>query len=129
MSLDLEALFDTHHDPLYGYLVRLVGDAELAADSILDAFENDDCSAERLGAHGECYVAGMEAMRKLVYAYYDESFHVPKFLAKHPQYREPIVNLLMGNVYRRSHDGLFEAMGQMTELPESRTLLEAESDR
>jgi hypothetical protein len=35
----------------------------------------------------------------------------------------------MGNVFRSSHDGLFEAMAQMTELPESRTLLEAESSR
>ncbi len=38
MSLDLEALFDAHHDPLYGYLVRLVGDAELAADAAQEAF-------------------------------------------------------------------------------------------
>ena len=38
MSFDLEALFDAHHDALYGYIVRLVGDPELAADAAQEAF-------------------------------------------------------------------------------------------
>ena len=61
-------------------------------------------------------------MRKLVYAYYDTSFHVPEFLRRHPECREKVVNLLIGNVFRVSVDGLFEAMGQECRLPQSRTL-------
>ena len=112
-------------DPIYSTGVFLaLKSAELAADSILEAFAHDDLSAERLGRHGAEYLGGMEAMRKLVYAYYDESFHIPDFLQKYPQYRETIVNLLMGNVFRTPSDGLFRAMGEMTALPESRTLLQ-----
>jgi flavin-dependent dehydrogenase len=114
-------------DPIYSTGVFLaLQSAELATDSILAAFRLDDFSGARLGQHGAHYVAGMEAMRKLVYAYYDESFHVPQFLQAHPEHRESIVDLLIGNVFRKPHDGLFEAMGRMTELPEARTLLPLE---
>ncbi len=36
--MDLEAAFDAYHDSLYGYVVRLVGDADLAADAAQEAF-------------------------------------------------------------------------------------------
>jgi flavin-dependent dehydrogenase len=117
-------------DPIYSTGVFLaLKSGELAADSILDAFAHDEFSAERLGAHGERYVDAMEAMRKLVYAYYDESFHVARFLDKHPQYRETIVNLLMGNVFKAPHEEMFRAMGEMIPLPRSRSLLADETDR
>ena len=117
-------------DPIYSSGVFLaLRSGEFAADSILDAFEHDDFSAARLGQHGERYVEGMESMRKLVYAYYDESFNVPQFLKKHPQFRDQIVHLLIGNVFRVSVDGLFEAMGRETKLPEARRLEPAEHAR
>ncbi len=36
--MDLETAFDAYHDSLYRYVVRLVGDAELAADAAQEAF-------------------------------------------------------------------------------------------
>jgi hypothetical protein len=69
----------------------------------------------------------MEAMRKLVYAFYDQSFSVPKFLKRHPDCREHVVNLLIGNVFRVSLGGLFEAMGEECDLPEARTLATSEA--
>ena len=33
-----------------------------------------------------------------------------------------LVNLLVGNVYTHPHDRLFEAMGELCELPEPRAL-------
>jgi flavin-dependent dehydrogenase len=115
-------------DPIYSTGVFLaLKSGELAADSIIDAFAHDDFSAERLGAHGERYVDAMEAMRKLVYAYYDESFHVARFLDKHPQYRETMVNLLMGNVFKAPHEEMFRAMGETISLPSSRRLLADET--
>ena len=69
---------------------------------------------------------GMEAMRKLVYAYYEPSFSVPRFLKANPQYRDHVVNLLVGNVFQVPVDGLFEAMGREIELPASRTLVGTE---
>lgn len=108
-------------DPIYSTGVFLaLTSGELAADAILGALAEDDCSGARLGRHGARYVQGMEAMRKLVYSYYDETFHVSQFLKNHPEYRATIVDLLMGNVFRKSYDGLFEAMGAIIELPEAR---------
>ena len=110
-------------DPVYstGVFFALTS-GELAADSILRAFEKHDFSAAVLGAHGERYLAGMESMRRLVYAYYDSSFSFPKFLKQFPDCRDALVNLLIGNVFRRPVEGLFESMAEMCDLPESRTL-------
>ena len=67
-------------------------------------------------------IGAQQSLRKLVYAYYDKSFNVPKFLKHHPEHRENIVHLLVGNVFRVSVDGLFDAMGRETELPEAHKL-------
>jgi flavin-dependent dehydrogenase len=110
-------------DPIYSTGVFLaLKSGEGAADSILDAFRHDDFSAARLGQHGAEYVAGMESLRKLVYAYYDDGFSFPRFLARSPDSRDALVNLLIGNVFRHPVDRLFDAMGEMCELPEARTL-------
>jgi len=110
-------------DPIYSTGVFLaLCSAELAADSILDGLAAGDVSAARLGRHGPEYVAGMEAMRKLVYAFYTPEFSFARFLARYPDCQRAVVDLLMGNVFRRPVDGLFEALGTMCELPEARTL-------
>jgi flavin-dependent dehydrogenase len=110
-------------DPIYstGVFFALTS-GELAADSILRAFEKQDFSAAVLGAHGERYLAGMEAMRRLVYAYYDGGFSFPKFLERFPDCRDALVNLLIGNVFRRPVEGLFESMAEMCNLPQPRRL-------
>lgn len=113
-------------DPIYSSGVFLaLKSGELAADSIVDALARDDPSAARLGRHGPTYVEGMEAMRKLVYAYYDEGFSFADLLRRHPECREELVNLLIGNVYTHPHDRLFAAMGELCELPRPRTLRRA----
>ena len=110
-------------DPIYSSGVFLaLKSGEGAADSINDAFKHEDFSAERLGAHGAEYVAGMEAMRKLVYAYYDRGFSFASFFKKHPECQDDVVNLLIGNVFRKSFDGLFDSMAEFCELPGSRRL-------
>ncbi|MFQ5717995.1 MAG: NAD(P)/FAD-dependent oxidoreductase [Acidobacteriota bacterium] len=98
-------------DPIYssGIFLALKG-AEFAADSIEAAFDHDDFSATRLGAHGPEFIAGMEALRRLAYAYYDESFNFRHFLSRHPEHRTDLIHLLIGNVYRRSCTGIFESM-------------------
>jgi flavin-dependent dehydrogenase len=110
-------------DPLYSSGVFLaLTSGELAADAVLEAFRRDDFSAALLGAHGERYLAGMEAMRKLVYAYYDPHFSIGAFARRHPELRGPIVDLLTGNVYRREVDGLFDVMSRDIDLPAARSL-------
>lgn len=114
-------------DPIYSTGVFLaLKSGEFAADSILEAFRKQDFSATTLGRHGAEYIAGMEAMRKLVYAYYAPSFSVARFLEAHPEFRGMVVNLLIGNVFRKPPRGLFEAMQGEVDLPVSRELTPAE---
>ncbi|MDH3626166.1 MAG: tryptophan 7-halogenase [Acidobacteriota bacterium] len=110
-------------DPIYstGVFLAFKG-AEMAADSIHESLESGDLSGNSLGRHGATFLDGMEKMRKLVYAYYDKDFHIPSFLKQHPECREPLVDLLVGNVFRRPTDHLFEALGRFCTLPEQRTL-------
>ena len=105
-------------DPIYssGVFLALKG-GELAADSIVEAFEADDFSAARLGRHGAEFVAGIDALRKLVYAYYDPEFSIAQFLKQFPEQQENLVHLLIGNVYRHPVDGLLKAMDEYRELP------------
>jgi flavin-dependent dehydrogenase len=114
-------------DPIYSTGVFLaLKSAEFAADAVDEAFEQQDFSAARLGRHGARYVQAMESLRQLVYAYYDESFSVARFLKHNPQFRGQVVNLLVGNVFRVSVDGLFEALGRECKLPAPRRLAPVE---
>jgi len=110
-------------DPIYstGVLLALKS-AEFGADSILDALAADDVSAARLGAHGERFLAGMEALRQVVYAFYSPEFNFKRFLSRFPERREDLINLLIGNVFDRSPRPLLDAMAAMCELPAARRL-------
>jgi flavin-dependent dehydrogenase len=89
-------------DPIYSSGVFLaLKSGEFAADSIHAALDSGDLSGASLGRHGEEYVQGMEALRRLIYAYYDKNFSFGRFLKAHPECRDDLVNLLVGNVYRR----------------------------
>ncbi len=105
-------------DPIYSSGVFLaLKSAEMAADAVDEAFDRGDFSGAQLGKFGPDLMKGMEAIRKLVYAFYTRDFSFGKFLKRFPECREDIVNILIGNVFRTDVNGLFEAMGQMCELP------------
>jgi flavin-dependent dehydrogenase len=105
-------------DPIYssGVFLALKG-GEFVADSINDALANDDVAAARLGQHTAEYTAGVEAMRQLVYAYYSPEFNFAAFLQEFPECKDELVNLLIGNVYRKSVSRLLESMHKFCELP------------
>ncbi len=105
-------------DPIYssGVLLALKM-AELAADAIHDAFKNDDFSAERLGQSQDKLDQGIESMRKLVYAFYQDGFSFAQFLRKHPEHRVNIINLLIGDVFKEGVDDVYEPMQDFAEIP------------
>jgi flavin-dependent dehydrogenase len=112
-------------DPIYSSGVFLaLKSGELAADSIHEALSDNDPSGARLGQHGPAFAAGMEAMRKLVYAFYEDGFSFAKFLKEYPQHRLSIVHLLVGNVFHPTGE-MFADMGRMVRLPEDAPLPEA----
>jgi flavin-dependent dehydrogenase len=105
-------------DPIYssGVLLALKM-AELAADSIHDAFNNNDFSAARLGQFQSKLDKGIESMRKLVYAFYNEGFSFAKFLQKNPDQRVNIINLLMGDVFKDGVDDIYAPMAEFADIP------------
>ncbi len=105
-------------DPIYssGVLLALKM-AELAADSIHDAFRNNDFSGARLGQFQSKLDRGIESMRKLVYAFYNEGFSFSQFLKKNPDQRVNIINLLMGDVFKEGVDEIYEPMAEFAEIP------------
>ena len=66
---------------------------ELAADSIIEGFESNDFSAAQLGKHGPEFMEGIDALRKLVYAFYAPSFSIAEFLKQYPEHQEDLVHL------------------------------------
>jgi flavin-dependent dehydrogenase len=105
-------------DPIYssGVLLALKM-AELATDAIHDAFKHDDFSAERLGQFQAKLDRGIESMRKLVYAFYNEGFSFSGFLRKHPAERVHIINLLIGDVFREGVDSVYGPMAEFADIP------------
>ena len=105
-------------DPIYssGVLLALKM-AELAADAIHDAFKHNDFSAARLGQFQSKLDRGIESMRKLVYAFYNEGFSFSQFLKKYPDERVHIINLLIGDVFREGVDEVYGPMAEFAVIP------------
>jgi flavin-dependent dehydrogenase len=105
-------------DPIYssGVLLALKM-AELAADAIHDAFNHNDFSAARLGQYQAKLDRGIESMRKLVYAFYNDSFSFSGFLKKYPDERTHIINLLIGDVFKEGVDSVYGPMSEFAEIP------------
>ena len=110
-------------DPIYSSGVFLaLKSGEMAADAINEAFEKEDFSAPQLGSFASEFAVGMEAIRKLVYAFYTRDFSFAKFLKRFPECQQGIVDILSGNVYRKDVSAIFGPMGEMCPLPEDFTL-------
>ncbi|MCP4202575.1 MAG: NAD(P)/FAD-dependent oxidoreductase [bacterium] len=100
-------------DPVYSTGVFLaLKSGEMAADSICSSLEAGDLSAQSLGSHIECYRHGVDAMRQLVYAFYDPEFSFARFLARYPGCKGELVDLLVGNVYRKPLDRIRAALAE-----------------
>ncbi|MFQ5733893.1 MAG: NAD(P)/FAD-dependent oxidoreductase, partial [Planctomycetaceae bacterium] len=101
-------------DPVYSTGVFLaLKSGEFAADAICDALRHGDPSAERLGGWQHSYNEGVELFRKLVYAFYTPGFSFGDFLRKHPQYRDNLVDILIGDVFKPRVGEIFDAMGEV----------------
>ena len=105
-------------DPIYssGVLLALKM-AELATDAIHDAFNHNDFSAARLGQYQAKLDRGIESMRKLVYAFYNDGFSFSGFLRKYPDERFHIINLLIGDVFKEGVDSIYGPMSEFAEIP------------
>ncbi len=108
-------------DPLFssGVFLALCGGerAGHAADAALRA---GDVSAERFMAHGAELAAGIEHIRRLVYAYYDTDFSFSRVMARDPYARADISDLLNGNFFR-GYEEFYKLVRDFARLPPTLT--------
>ena len=105
-------------DPVYSTgLFLALKSGEMAADAVIEAFRKNDFSEAQLGSFGPAFVDGMEAFRKLVYAFYTKEFSFARFLSEYPEHQGGIVDILSGDVFRKDVTHIFPAMAEMCPLP------------
>ena len=105
-------------DPVYSTgLFLALKSGEMAADAIVEAFQKGDFSEGQLGSFGPAFVNGMEAFRKLVYAFYTKEFSFARFLSEYPEHQGGIVDILSGDVFRKDVTHIFPDMAEMCPFP------------
>ena len=85
----------------------------MAEDCIERAFESNDFSAAQLGAFETEFILGMEAFRKLVYAFYSKEFSFAKFLKRFPKCKQGVIDILSGDVFKQEVHEIFKPMQTM----------------
>ncbi len=104
-------------DPVFSSGVFLaLKSGELGADAIHSALLKDNVCAEQFTEYGQLICHGIESMRKLVYAFYDEGFRFSDLLKKHPELRGDLTDCLIGHLFK-DFDSLFRAVGEFADVP------------
>ncbi len=104
-------------DPVFssGVFLALRG-GELAGETAHQAIAEGDVSAKRFHNYGQELCRGIESMRRLVYAFYDQNFSFGKMLRKHPNLKGDITDCLIGNLWM-DFDPLFRAVEEFAGVP------------
>ena len=104
-------------DPVFSSGVFLaLKSGELAADAVDLALASDDVSTAPFQSYGAQINRGLEAMRKLVYAFYDHGFSFGRLMRKYPALRADLTDCLIGNLFR-DFEELFAGVGEFASLP------------
>ncbi len=104
-------------DPVFSSGVMLaLKSGSLAADAITAAFQAQDFSAERFTEYSRVMREGLENMRKLVYAFYDQGFSFRKLTNKYPDLAGAITDCLSGDV-NKDFSHLYKAVAETAEVP------------
>lgn len=106
-------------DPVFSSGVYLaLASGAMGADAVAEALEAGDPSAERFREYGERICKGLEWMRKLVYAFYDDNFSFSDVVMKYAEVRHALTDCLIGDLIDRDYTDLFEKVAEFAELPE-----------
>lgn len=104
-------------DPVFSSGVFLaLRSGELAGEAADRALAAGDFTAAQFAPYGEQLRTGLEAMRKLVYAFYDKEFSFRDFLMANPALKGDLTDCLIGNLFR-DFDPLFGALKDFATLP------------
>ena len=105
-------------DPVFSSGVFLaLKSGELVADAADAALTAGDTSASQFAEYGATLCRGIENMRKLVYAFYDEDFSFGKMIKGHPEQRGRLTDCLIGDLFELDFTALHTAMRDFAKLP------------
>ena len=104
-------------DPVFSSGVFLaLKSGEMAADAVSNALKTGDFSAGQFESYGRELCHGIESMRALVYAFYDESFSFGDLIKAHPGMRSDLTDCLIGDVFKDFSE-LFQAVSDFANVP------------
>ena len=104
-------------DPVFSSGVYLaLKSGEMVADAAHEAIQSGDCSAQVFEEYSEDVCRAIEAMRKLVYAFYDENFSFGQLLKKYPHLRGDLTDCLIGHLLKDFTE-LFDAVAEFADVP------------
>jgi flavin-dependent dehydrogenase len=105
-------------DPVFSSGVFLaLRSGELAGDSVDAALAAGDVSAPQFREYGAQVCRGVEAMRRLVYAFYNREFSFRAFLSEYPRLKGDMTDCLIGNPFR-DFQPLFDAVAKFADVPQ-----------
>jgi len=105
-------------DPVFSSgLMLALKSGVLAGETVHQALLERDFSAERFASYGITMRVGIENMRKLVYAFYDQNFSFRAVIEKYPDLADDITDCLSGDV-NKDFSRLFAAVAEFAEVPQ-----------
>ena len=105
-------------DPVFSsgvYLALTTG--SLAADAVEKALADGNTGGEQFSDYGGRVCQGIEWMRKLVYAFYDEDFSFKDVVTKYAEVRRDLTDCLIGDLIDKDYTELFDRVSEFAELP------------
>ena len=106
-------------DPVFSSGVFLaLKSGVMLADEIDIALNSGDLSAKSFDRYGKRMQSTIETMRKIVYAFYDKDFSFGDLAKRGDHLRAALTDCLIGNVDDKEFRELFDAMSDLSDLPD-----------
>src|ERR1043166_6180899 len=105
-------------DPVFSSgLMLALKSGVMAGDAVHEALQAGDLSPERFADYGRMLRIGIENMRKLVYAFYDQEFSFRSLTDKYPDMAGEVTDCLSGDV-NKDFSLLWQRISEFVSLPE-----------
>lgn len=106
-------------DPVFSSGVMLaLKSGQLAGEAVHEGLVSGDLSPGRFTEYGRTLHEGIENMRKLVYAFYDQNFSFREVIKRHPEAAGLITDCLSGDV-NKDFGQLWDWIRELAPLPEN----------
>ena len=105
-------------DPVFSSgLMLALKSGVMAADAAEEGFKAGNLSPEQFTGYARSLREGIENMRKLCYAFYNENFSFAELIKKHPDIAGEVTDCLSGDV-NKDFSRLFRCVEDFCEVPE-----------